>query len=297
MEITLANNEKNTENATLEEHQKALYNLLEEFDRVCKILDISYFLFAGTLLGAIRHQGFIPWDDDLDILMMREDYEYFLKNANDYLNMEKFYLQKEFSEHWPMFFSKLRLNGTACLEKYHPKDIKTHQGIYIDIFPCDNAFDNRLCRKMQFYISKIVISKALAQRGYETDCFLKKVALKGCNLLPNPPFLRFTKLIGKSNSRYVHTFLAASSKYGKCIFPREWFDKTINIDFEGGKYPVPKDYDKILTRLYGNYMKLPSEEERKYKVHAILVDVNHSYKIYEHYRDNMKFTEFTRSIR
>ena len=94
-----------TQKATIRDHQLALLTLLEEFDRVCKALDIPYVLFAGSLLGAVRHQGFIPWDDDLDIMMKRADYERFLKEANTVLDKDKFFLQKEFSEHWQMFFS------------------------------------------------------------------------------------------------------------------------------------------------------------------------------------------------
>ena len=86
---------ENCTGATLEEHQGALYELLLEFDRVCKKLGISYTLFSGTLLGAVRHKGFIPWDDDLDVAMLREDYEKFLKHCDDILNKEKFFLQKE----------------------------------------------------------------------------------------------------------------------------------------------------------------------------------------------------------
>ena len=93
------NNAKIDSPSSLLEHQQALYLLLEEFDRVCKKIDVSYILFAGTLLGAVRHQGFIPWDDDLDVLMLRKDYERFLAEANMHLNVEKFFFQKEFSEH------------------------------------------------------------------------------------------------------------------------------------------------------------------------------------------------------
>jgi lipopolysaccharide cholinephosphotransferase len=104
------------------EHKQALIVILKEFDRVCKMIGVPYILFAGSMLGAVRHQGFIPWDDDIDVLMLRKDYERLLSEAHNFLNAEKFFLQKEFSEHWPLFFSKLRLNNTACIEKYHPKD-------------------------------------------------------------------------------------------------------------------------------------------------------------------------------
>ena len=114
-----------TENGSvsLQDHQKALMVLLQEFDRVCRELEIPYILFAGSLLGAVRHQGFIPWDDDIDVMMLRKDYDRFMKEADRVLDQEKFFLQKEFSEHWPMFFSKLRMNNTACLEKYQPKNL------------------------------------------------------------------------------------------------------------------------------------------------------------------------------
>ena len=174
--------------SSIKEHQQALFRLLCEFDRVCRALDVPYTLFAGTLLGAVRHGGFIPWDDDLDVIMLREDYERFLARANEVLDREKFFLQAEFSEHWPMFFSKLRLNGTTCLEKFHPKGPEMHQGVYIDIFPCDNACKTRLGRIFQFCCSKVIIAKGLDARGYSNDKGLKKPFMRLCRLLPMAPF-------------------------------------------------------------------------------------------------------------
>ena len=83
--------------------------------------NIDYMVAHGTLLGMIRHQGFIPWDDDLDIVMLRPAYNRFLAVASDELSANKYFVQAEFSSHWPMYFSKLRKNHTACLEKYHPE--------------------------------------------------------------------------------------------------------------------------------------------------------------------------------
>lgn len=147
--------------AILKEHQKTMLNLLHEVERICQKHHISYMLFAGTLLGSVRHQGFIPWDDDLDIIMLRPEYERFLEIAPKELDAGSYYLQKEFSAHWPMFFSKLRKNGTACIERYIPKDKQTHQGVFIDIFPCDNLRDHVFLQKLQFFASKIVIAKSL----------------------------------------------------------------------------------------------------------------------------------------
>lgn len=280
----------------LREHQKALSLLLCEFDRVCKTLKIPYVLFAGTLLGAVRHKGFIPWDDDLDIMMLREDYERFLREADSILDREGFYLQKEFSEHWPMFFSKLRLNGTTCLEKYHPKDPMTHQGVYIDIFPCDNAAKSGIGRKLQFYASKVVIAKSLWKRGYDTDSKKKKLFMGVCRMLPTAPFLRITRG-GRKNSETVHSFLGGASGYAKNVYPRRYFEKQTTARFEDGTYPIPKEYDELLKVLYGDYMQLPPPEARMVKQHAILVDLDHSYEMYADYREGMTFDVYTRSIR
>lgn len=280
----------------LQPHHAALLRLLDEFDRICRTLDIPYMLFAGTLLGAVRHQGFIPWDDDLDVVMLRTDYDRFLREAPALLDSEAFYLQKEFSDHWPLFFSKLRLNGTTCLEKYHPRDPLTHQGIYIDIFPCDNAAATVLGRKLQFVASKVVIAKALDKRGYDTDSKLKKLFIAACRLLPERPLAALVRR-GREDSPLVHTFFGGARSYEKNVFPRRWLtERTCGI-FAGRELPIPQNWDKLLGLLYGDYMTLPPEEERQIKQHAILVDLENSYECYSHYRDDMQFEGYTRSIR
>ena len=282
--------------ARLQDHQAALLVLLKEFDRVCRELEIPYMLFAGTMLGAVRHQGFIPWDDDLDVLMARKDYERLLREGDAVLDREKFFLQKEFTEHWPMFFSKLRLNGTTCLEKYHPKDPKIHQGVYIDIFPLDNAAKTHLGRKFQFLCSTVVIAKALDRRGYDTDSQKKKLFMAFCRCLPGKCFHKWA-IRGREDGQMLHTFFAAASGYEKNVYPREHFRQSQCMAFEDGKFPVPTEYDRLLTQMYGDWRILPPEEKRKCKQHAILVDLNRSYEHYESYRDQMTFDVYTRSIR
>lgn len=288
--------QQDEKNTRLKAHQKALFTLLLEFDRVCRKLNINYMLFAGTLLGAIRHEDFIPWDDDLDIIMARPDYDRLLREAESCLDREKFFLQKEFSPGWPMFFSKLRLNGTTCLEKYHPKCHHTHQGVYIDIFPYDNAARSEFGRKLQFYASKVVIAKSLFARGYETDSKKKKLFMTACRLLPMKPFLAITKG-RKKDSEKVHSFYAAASGYAKNVYPRAFFQETRLGNFHGGQFPVPAACHQLLTTVYGDYMRLPPPEERVCKEHALLVDLDCSYEEYSHYRDGMVFEVYTRSIR
>lgn len=281
----------------LREHQQVMLEMLREVDRICKKHQIQYTLFAGTLLGAVRHQGFIPWDDDLDIVMLRPEYERFLKIAAQEIDTRAFYLQAEFSSHWPMFFTKLRRNGTACIERYVPKDYDTHMGVYIDIFPCDNLYDQPLLRKMQFWASKLVIAKALSARGYSTDNIKKKLFILLSHLFPRKILASFVRNERGNHTKKVHTFFAASSKYSKNIYPREWFLETKKLLFEGYEFPAPRQYHEILMQLYGDYQVPTPVSERGKKVHGEIVDLSHPYTLYRDVQKNLKIKEFTRSIR
>lgn len=282
--------------ATLKEHQRALYSLLCEFDRVCKKLDVTYYLFAGTLLGAVRHGGFIPWDDDLDVIMYRDDYIRFLTEAPKLIDQKIFSLQREFSEHYPMFFSKLQLNGTTCLERFHPKDPLLHQGVYIDIFPYDNACSTKLGRCLQFACSKVVIAKGLDKRGFTTSSKAKKAMMFASRFLPNILFHRIVRGPKKMGA-YVHCFLGGASKISKSVFPAAYFKEKTYLPFEEGLFAVPEQYDAILRILYGDYMKIPDESERGCKKHTVLVDLKHPYAFHKAQHDEMRFDASVKSIR
>ncbi len=282
--------------AALAEHQKALCILLQEFDRVCKALDITYFLFAGTLLGSVRHKGFIPWDDDLDVIMHRRDYVRFLNEAPKLLDGKIFFLQKEFTEHYPMFFSKLHLNETTCFERFHPKDPQMHQGVYMDIFPCDNGYSGKIGRYLQFICSKIIIAKGLAIRGYTTNSSLKKLMMGLCRGLPIGLFQKIVRGPNKTGA-YVHCFLGGASKITKSVFPAAYFADTVSLPFEGGCYSAPAQYDAVLKVLYGDYMKIPEKDEQYCKKHVVLVDLKHSYEYHKAQHDAMEFESSVKSIR
>lgn len=285
-----------TTSATLEQHQAVLYELLIEFDRVCRLHNIPYVLYAGTAIGAVRHNGFVPWDDDADVLMLRTDYEHFLEVAEHTLD-NKYFLQREYSEHWPVGSSKLRKNNTTCLEKYHPDDNLRHQGIYIDIFPCDNASDSSFIRKLQFFASRIVVAQDLYNRGYDTNSAAKKVFMALCRFFPKAPLRKIVLLRGKSNTQYVHSFFGSTRTDKKSVYLRKWITSVEEHRFNDSQFFISSYYDQLLTVMYGDYMTLPSEEDRKQKVHAILVDTEHDYSEYAHYRDGMTFDVHTRSIR
>lgn len=288
---------KENSEATLMEHQQVLMELLVEFDRICKKHNIRYQLFAGSALGAVRHGEIIPWDDDLDVVMLRSEYRRFLEIAPTETDTERFFLQSEYSEHWPMFFSKLRKNNTACIERYIPKDPKTHSGVYIDIFPCDNLADGKLSAGLQFMLSKAVIAKGLYRRGYAAGSSLKKLFMLLCRFTPVRLFNRWVMREHDNASAQVHTFFGASSCYEKGVYPREWFTESILLPFGEGRYPVSKHFDALLTKLYGDYMTPLPESKRGCKVHAVQVDLENSYEKYWQMRQNIKIEEYTRSIR
>ena len=278
------------------EIQNMLLEMLREIDAVCRKHHIEYQLFAGSALGAVRHSGFIPWDDDLDIIMSRADYERFLASAIDELDGELYFLQCEYSEHFPMFYSKLRRNGTTYMERYIPRDKKMHQGVFVDIFPMDNLSDCDVVARLQFYASKIVIAKCLRKRGYATDSAKKKLFMAACALLPLKPFARFVQRKKDAGSKRVHSFFGGSSRYEKSIYPRSVL-RTSTLKFEDGCYPVSAEWDRLLTILYGDYMTLPPEDQRSVKRHYLKVDLHHSFERYISWQNQQVITEFTRSIR
>lgn len=273
------------ENAAAERDLGALHQvqleLLQQVDRVCRRHGLHYQLFAGTALGAVRHGGFIPWDDDVDVILLRPDYERFLQFACEELDAEQYFLQREFSPHWPMFFSKLRKNGTAFLEAYPPRDPAAHQGVYLDIFPCDNLSDFAPVRGLQFAASKVVVAKGLYRRGYAAASRPKRLFLQLCRLLPLAPFLALCRLRGHGGTRWVHSFLGGSSRYRSSVYPRQWFTETVRLPFEGGAYPVSAHWAQLLTCLYGDYQRLPTPEQRAAKQHAVQFDLEHSWTAYE----------------
>lgn len=278
-------------------HQKLLLEMLKDFDSVCKKHHISYQLFAGTALGAVRHHGFIPWDDDVDVILMRSEYERLFNEASGDFDPEIYYVQQEHSPHWPMPFSKLRRNNTTCIEKYRSRDPQMHQGVYIDIFPCDSLSDHLVTRKLQFAASKAIIAKALYVRGYETDSMAKKLFMQFCRLLPRRPLEAFCMCRHKTAPNMMQTFLAGGRKYQKNMLPRTWLEDTVEIRFEDANFPISAHYDALLTQLYGDWHTPSPPSERKCKEHVAILDLNHPYTEYLEEQRTMQIKNYTKSIR
>jgi lipopolysaccharide cholinephosphotransferase len=268
------------EGSSIRELQLALLEMLKDIDVVCKKNNIKYSLSSGTLIGAIRHKGFIPWDDDLDLMFTRAEYDKFIKVAEDVLSRQGYTVQKEFTSEWPMTYSKIRKDNSAYIEDFKPKIKNIHQGIFIDIFPIDNMMDNKLMGRVQWIAYRLLLAKQLGKRGYTTKSFIKKLATI-CTIIVPEKLVRKMCIAEQSGaSRNLHCFLGGALFFDKSVYPREAFDEYISVPFEDSEFLVIKGYEEYLRICYGDYMKLPSEEERVATMHAKLIDVNTSYKKY-----------------
>ena len=245
--------------------QHTLVEMLDEFVRVCNKHKLEYFLVGGTCLGAVRHSGFIPWDDDIDVGMPREDYEKFLQIAPKELKKEYFldYYKTDYDNHFG--FAKIKKNNTTFLIRYQ---YKLHNGFFLDIFPID------YCDSRDSFKTKI--SASLSR------CMLETLKYRVRNLpkirdLRRPyislPYLIFSNrtihkkvdhLYTRQNNgtRKFCTIYSGIYYYKKDIYPKEVVFPHSIVEFEGKKYHAFHDTDAYLKGLYGNYMELPPVEKR-----------------------------------
>ncbi|MCH5300350.1 MAG: LicD family protein [Ruminococcus sp.] len=258
--------------------QNILLGFLLEIDRICKKNNIKYFLAGGTLLGAIRHQGFIPWDDDADVMMLREDYDKFLKVLPDELQDNLFLQSTEKTSHFP--FLKIRINNTVFSTEFTSRFDNIHNGIFFDVLAQDQTSNNRFIRKLHIHATAssrwLVLNK---WRGTPVDAN-SKFASSIANILKSIFPLGFleavqNKLISlfKNKKNAVYLFDSMGRNINKGAFPKEWFDEVVFVDFEGEKLPVPKEYDKYLTYLYGDYMDMIPVSKRHVSHDIIQIDL------------------------
>lgn len=256
------------------------YQILELQDKIleiakyisdfCDEYNIDYSLMGGSALGAKRHGGFIPWDDDLDIFMTPDDYErfreYFRKNGDK----DKYYLQEWGLTDGLITTAKVRMNGTAYIESDF-RNWNMHQGIYVDIFILHTCPDHRVEQLWQCMWAKYVIMKGLVLRGYNRRGGAIKMILKIMSLFPNKFLVKFgLKQVYRwrnKTTKYYCNFLG-KAVFKKGIYKREYFTSTEYMSFEKIKLRVPKKIHEFLTDRFGDYMILPSAERIKWEQHA-----------------------------
>lgn len=249
-----------------------------EVKRICDKYNIKYSIIAGTLLGAVRHKGFIPWDDDLDIGMLREEYDRFIEVCKKELD-DKYFLQTwDTDKDFPLPIAKLRKNGTRYVEKNSSKS-NHHKGIYIDIFPFDNVPESTIKRKVQNIVTYILKRMLLIKKNYilwEDNEKLKRIIYKIVFIVSSlfPGYLikdTLYRVMTMYNDRKTNKVVTFGGAYGynKETINREWLENNKPIIFENVEFSAPCDYEGYLTYFYGDYMSPPPENKR-YNRHNII---------------------------
>ncbi|MDE5722538.1 MAG: LicD family protein [Clostridia bacterium] len=245
--------------------------LADEVKRICDKHNIKYFMIAGTLLGAVRHKGFIPWDDDMDFGMLRQDYEKFISVCEFEIDESKFYLQTDKKDKFYTFnFAKLRLCGTRVLEGFSSK-VNTNQGIYIDIFPIDNVPDSKIAAYFQFKRFWFYRSLLWVKCGYGSDAVKKKNSFRVAKFISKFFSIKYLKkrklkIITKYKNKMTKKVVTSDGSYGlnKETLDRTWVDTLKEYAFEDRQYPGVADYNAYLSYFYGDYMQLPPENDRNH---------------------------------
>lgn len=272
----------NTYHGKLEIVHNILLAYILEIDRICKKHNIKYFLAGGTLLGAIRHKGFIPWDDDADVMMLREDYDKFLEVAQSELPPNMFVQNPKTEKLNHHVFTKIRMDNTLFATKHTGKFMNMHNGIFIDILSQDNTSNNKIIQKLHIYATLIFRSMVFnkwARKPMKTGGkhpILCKVANFIKDICPYK-FLEFIQyntislFKNNNNCKYLYDGMGRNLRRG--VFPKKWLEEVIYVDFEGYKLPVPKYYDEYLTYLYGDYMQMIPVSERRVSHSIVLMDL------------------------
>ena len=257
--------------------------ILNAFVDVCNHLNLKYYLLHGTLLGAVRHKGFIPWDDDIDVGMMRSDYEIFLQEGQKLLPNNLFVQASATDPEYFLWFAKIRNVNTTFIEKT-TQNISICHGVFIDLFPLDYYPEDRLSQiRIQFYRKWIVRRISCELLLPDSDKMLRK--LKCIFLRVLMPSL--ISVLQKRDSLFLYT--KASSlivNYGgtfREILPTEWFGDGCMLQFEDRMYRVPVAYQQYLSHVYGDYLTLPPPELRKGHHYTHIIDLSRPYTDYTHH--------------
>ena len=256
---------------TLKHLQSLELMILKDFIKICEENNLTYYMYAGSLLGAVRHNGFIPWDDDLDVVMFRDDFEkfkeIFIASQNDKYEL----LCNETHRDYFHLLAKLMLKDTKFEESW-VNQVDFHIGINMDIFVLDDLSDNNFKRNYQlkksFFYNKLLIMSKI--KLYDLPFVTKVITHTGYYILNlfginpstiNKRCLNFLRKYKNPNAECVFDISATAEEYPQ-IFSKEDFKDIEKIQFEDIKVNIPSGYDNILKSLYGDYMQLPPKEDR-----------------------------------
>lgn len=266
----------------LKELRKAEQEILDVIDQICTENHLRYSLCYGTLLGAVRHKGFIPWDDDVDIMMPAEDYEKLIFLWSE-VAPEGYILQTpEMFSDYVCTFAKIRKDHTTFLQFEDERDRSYQKGIFVDIFPFYRRANSSFMQKLQLGAFAVGL---LFNRGYTSGSggVLERGEKVLLHLVPRRFYRAVSKWMGKigcnlSGKESMEWISPCTIRDCKRYYPAEMFDELVRLEFNGGKYSAIKKYDSFLNIRYGDYMVLPPEEERVWKHHPIVLDFERNYE-------------------
>lgn len=254
---------------TLEERKKTLLGIMDCIDAFCRENRLCYFLTYGTLLGAVRHKGFIPWDDDIDIAMPRKDYEKFSKLFNQVYSENFEFVDENNLKGYYLPFGKVIDKRTLLVEDVRGA-IKL--GVYVDVFPIDKMGNdlesakqlNKVVKKRRGYLNYTLFKFGKKGNLYRT--IIDNALISFFHLVPRKLLIKGVTQLAKrydniKSSKYMAIIVMMT--YGeKEIMESKWFDDVVPVPFEGRQYNAPVGYHDVLTRFYNDYMQLPPVEKR-----------------------------------
>jgi lipopolysaccharide cholinephosphotransferase len=252
---------------SVEEYKARILDVLIKVDGICRENNFRYFIFYGTLIGDVRHKGFIPWDDDIDIIMPREDYyklaDYIIGHPETGLNYIDIYNRKD-----TIYYCAKVCDAQTVVKESRFRMIDGY-GAFVDVFPFDylpedSAERNKLRNKEVFW-EKIHQHSSFTHSGKGKN--LKHTLLiKASDFFAR--FFNASRIIEKMHNRYMESDKKPTNKMGvpfdQSTYDVSWLRETTELLFEGHLFLAPKEYDTVLKATYGDYMQLPPEEERVY---------------------------------
>ncbi len=253
--------------------RRAQLDLLAEFDRVCAAHGLEFFALYGTLLGAVRHGGFIPWDDDLDVGMLRPDYDRLTELVDAGFGGEFFFQTVDSDPHYGCMFAKLRRNDTRCVDRISFGSPQ-HGGVFVDVFPLDVKATTRWGRReqkiMRYVGFRLLYLKAgyLFMRGTSVSArIVQTIARVGIRLMPRRLVIALTERhtrLGRTDGSAPREYV---SLFGAYVYERDtvdaaWIHPIGRLPFEDMTIPAFADADAYLTQIYGDYMTPPPAEQQ-----------------------------------
>ncbi len=262
--------------------QLTQFEMLKIFDSFCRKHGLHYSLYAGTLLGAVRHRGFIPWDDDLDVCMARDEYNRFIKLWQENPCTGYILQNKENTPAFSQSFTKLRKNHTTFLQSKEEAGAY-HTGIFIDIFPIDRVptrMSSRWMFKWHCMNYQLLTREHIPPKSGTLTRFACTLILlctpKRNRVTARQKLLR--KITQYDGNNTLETIAIEVMSTIKCPLAADMLSNYTYLPFEDGEFMCFAGWDEYLRRKYNDYMQLPPEEERVWKHHPILIDFEHNYE-------------------